>query len=226
MKKKTVLMTVLIILCTGIVFAQNGVIKEVSGTVEIKRAGSAVFVSAKAGDQLAGDTVVSTGFKSTALVASGSSTITVRPLTRLTLTELTSSAGTETINVSLQTGRVRVDVNPPAGTKTTMSVRAPNATASVRGTNFDFDTRNLQVNHGTVAFQGSKGGTVLVNAGSTSAIQADGKPADPIETNAAALVPPPPAGVADSGVENTGGALVSSTGDVTIELIYSEFSEK
>jgi len=224
MKKKAI-MTVLIILCTGIVFAQTGVITEVSGTVELKRAGSAVFVPARTGDQLAKDTIVSTGFKSTALVTVGSSVITVRPLTRLSLSELSSSAGTETINVSLQTGRVRVDVNPPAGTKTTMAVRAPNATASVRGTNFDFDTRNLEVHHGTVAFQGSKGGTVLVNAGSTSVIQPDGKPADPIETNAAALIPPPPAGVADSGVENTGGALMSSTGDVTVELDYSKLPE-
>jgi len=219
MKKKLVTMIVLSILCTGVVFAQTGVIKEVSGTVEIKRAGSAVFVPAKAGDQLAQDTVVSTGFKSTALVTVGSSQITVRPLTRLSLSELSSSAGTETINVALQTGRVRVDVNPPAGTKTTMAVRAPNATASVRGTEFDFDTRNLQVLEGTVAFQGSKGGTILVSAGSTSAIQPDGKAADPIETNAAALIPPPPAGVADSGVENTGGGIVNS-GDVSFELTY------
>jgi len=221
MKKKTVFVIVLSILCTGIVFAQNGVIKEVSGTVEIKRAGSAVFVPAKAGDQLAADTVVSTGFKSTALVAVGSSVITVRPLTRLALSELASSAGTETINVALQTGRVRVDVDPPAGTKTTMTVRAPNATASVRGTSFDFDTKNLQVHEGTVAFQGSKGGIILVSAGSASTIQPDGKVENPIETNAAALLPPPPAGVADSGVENDGGESPVLEGEITFELTYN-----
>jgi len=221
MKKNAVIIAVLVILCTGVVFAQTGTITELSGTVEIKRAGSAVFVPAKLGEQLAKDTIVSTGFKSTALVTVGSSVITVRPLTRLTLSELASSAGTETINVSLQTGRVRVDVNPPAGTKTTMSVRAPNATASVRGTSFDFDTRNLRVHHGTVAFQGSKGGTILVSAGGSSAIQPDGKAADPIETNAAALTPPPPAGVVDSGVENTDGGA-SFTGDVSFKLDYPE----
>jgi len=220
MNKKLATMIVLILLCAGLVFAQNGVINEVSGTVEIKRPGSAVFIAAKAGDQLTGDTVVSTGFKSTALVTVGSSVITVRPVTRLTLSELSSSAGSETINVGLQTGRVRVDVNPPAGTRTTMAVRSPSATASVRGTSFDFDTWNLQVHHGTVAFKGSKGGTILVSAGSTSTIQSDGKAADPIETNAAALVPPPPSGVADSGIENTGGGSANPTGDVTLELIY------
>jgi len=201
MKKKVLTMSVLIFLCAGFAFAQNGVISEITGTVEIKRAGSAVFVPANAGDQLAWDTIVSTGFKSTALITAGSSVITVRPLTRLALSELSGSAGTETINVELQTGRVRVDVNPPAGTRTDMTVRGANATASVRGTSFEFDTRNLQVHHGTVAFQGNRGGTFLVSEGSTSMIQPDGRAADPIETNAAALAPLPPTGSAASGAD-------------------------
>jgi len=202
MKKKVLTLIVLIFLCAGFAFAQNGTITEITGTVEIKRAGSANFVPARVGEQLAWDTIVSTGFKSTALITAGSSVITVQPLTRLTLSELSSSAGTETINVGLQTGRVRVDVNPPAGTQTNMTVRAPSATASVRGTSFEFDTRNLQVHHGTVAFQGERGGTFLVSAGSTTSILSDGRAADPIETNAAALTPLPPAGGADSGIGN------------------------
>jgi len=188
--KKITLTAALMFLCAGLAFSQNGVIREVSGTVEIKRAGSTAFVPARVGDQLTGDTVVSTGFKSTALVAVGSSVITVKPLTRLALSELGGSAGAETINVGLQTGRVRVDVNPPAGTKTNMTVRAPNATASVRGTSFDFDTKNLEVHEGTVAFKGRKGGVVRVSAGSSSWILPDGRAADPIETSVVNLAPP------------------------------------
>jgi len=216
MKKKVLTMTSLILLSVGFAFAQNGVITEISGTVEIKRAGSADFIPASVGDQLALDTVVSTGFRSTALITAGSSVIAVRPVTRLTLSELSGSAGTETINVSLQTGRVRVDVNPPAGTQASMTVRGPSATASVRGTSFEFDTRSLQVHHGTVAFQGNRGGTFLVSAGSTSVIQFDGKAADPLATGDAALVPPPPLGVADSGAGNKNDQSVSTVFEFVI----------
>ncbi|MCL2881221.1 MAG: FecR family protein, partial [Treponema sp.] len=112
----------------------------------------------------------------------------------LSLSEISSSAGTETINVNLQTGRVRVDVNPPSGIKAVMSVTSPMATASVRGTSFEFDTQSLTVLEGTVTFQGSNGGVMMVSAGSTSEISPNGRSIDPIETFASALLPPPPGG--------------------------------
>jgi hypothetical protein len=216
--KKIMTMTALILLCAGLALAQTGTITELSGTVELKAANQPEFIPAKIGDTLSRDTVISTGFKSTALVSLGSSVITVRPLTRLSLAELSSSAGTETINVSLQTGRVRVDVNPPAGTKTNMTVRGPSATASVRGTAFDFDTRNLFVSHGVVAFSGTAGGTMLVGAGSTSVIESSGKAADPIETTAAALVPSPPAGTGSGSA--TDNRSEDTAGELNLDLKY------
>ena len=193
--KKLCALTVLLLCGMSIVYAQSGVVKELTGTVELKKPGATDFVPAKMGDTVTRDTVVSTGFKSSALITVGSSTIMVRPLTRLTLAELSSGEGDETINVNLQTGRVRVDVNPPAGTKTTMTVRGPSATASVRGTGFDFDTRNLTVRHGKVAFHGNKGGVMLVSTGSTSTVESNGKAADPMVTTTGTLTPPPPAGI-------------------------------
>jgi len=118
----------------------------------------------------------------------------VRPLTRLSLSEISSSAGTETLNVSLQAGRVRLDVKPPAGGRAAMAVQSPTATASVRGTSFEFDTHSLTVLEGTVAFQGNRGGVMMVSAGSTSETNANGRSADPIETYAAKLLPRQPAG--------------------------------
>jgi len=80
---------VLMFILIGVsVFAQSGMIRELNGTVELKASGSSSFVIAKAGDQVSEDTVISTAFKSSALVAVGSALITVRPLTRLTLTEI------------------------------------------------------------------------------------------------------------------------------------------
>jgi len=212
------------LMVTGLcVFAQNGTIRELSGTVELKKPGVANYVPAKVGDTVSQQTVISTGFKSATLVQVGGAVLTVRPLTRLTLTEIASSSGTETLNVNLQAGRVRVDVNPPAGTKASMSVSSPSATASVRGTSFEFDTRNLYVNHGTVSFKGSHGAGMLVDAGFSSRIQDDGKVISPIETNNRNLRPSAPVGSNSSGGNTqltVPAGAVSENGEFTITLDY------
>jgi len=196
---------------------QNGMIREISGTVELKNPGAVNYVPAKNGDTVSQKTVISTGFKSTALVQVGNALLTVRPLTRLTLTEITASSGTETLNVNLQTGRVRVDVNPPAGTRASMSVSSPSATASVRGTSFEFDTRNLYVNHGVVNFKGSRGAGTLVSAGFSSQIKENGRAATPIEVNNRNLRPSAPVGSDSGGTTQT---VIPASGDFSITLDY------
>ena len=196
---KRIVFLVLTVFCAAQVFAQvdiaqTGVIKELTGTVELKASNQARFVPARAGDPVFGNTIISTGFKSTALVTVGSAVLTVRPLTRLSLSEISASAGTETLNVGLQTGRVRVDVNPPAGTRASMSISSPVATASVRGTSFEFDTQSITVEKGRVAFKGAAGRTMLVGAGAASEIDSDGKATDPFDTGASDFLPPLVAG--------------------------------
>ena len=200
------------------VFAQNGTIRELSGTVELKNPGAAEYVPAKTGDTVGQKTVISTGFKSTTLIQVGSATLTVRPLTRLTLTEISAASGAETLNMNLQAGRVRVDLNPPSGTKAAMSVSSPSATASVRGTSFDFDTRNLYVNHGTVSFKGSRGAGMLVSAGFSSQVQDDGKVVNPIEVKNSTLRPSAPVGADSSG--STTVVSAPESGDFSITLEY------
>jgi hypothetical protein len=174
--------------------AQSGVIRELTGDVQLKPAGATAFAAARSGDEVAPNTIVSTGFKSTAVIAVGSSVITVRPLTSLSLAEIQSSAGTENLNVSLQTGRVRVDVNPPAGARANTTVRGPTATASVRGTSFEFDTVNLRVNEGRVAFSGASGLVTIVIAGGANSIGTDREPVNATGIEAS-LLPPPPVGM-------------------------------
>ena len=218
MKKTALLLCVLLIgVCA---FAQNGVVRELSGTVELKARGAQDYTAARQGDTVAQDTIVSTGFKSTALIEVGSTLITVRPLTRLSLTEISAAAGAETLNVNLQAGRVRVDVNPPAGTRASTAVSSPIATASVRGTSFEFDTRNIHVSHGTVSFAGNRGASIpmLVNAGSTSRIEANGRAADPVTVKIENYQPPAPVGT-DATASVKSESLGQSAG-VTIELIY------
>jgi hypothetical protein len=180
-------------------YAQTGVIQDLTGTVEIKPAGAQAFVPAKAGDTLQRNTIISTGFKSTAVIVVGNSTIIARALTRLTLAEIAATGNTETINVNLQTGRMRVDVRPPAGAKTNFTVKSPTATASVRGTSFEQDSRNLSVLTGTVAYAGLQGAPALVSAGDESHTSEDGKAADPVASAAQSLLPPAPTGALAAG---------------------------
>ena len=175
-------------------YSQNGVIRELSGTVELKDSASSPFVAAKAGDLVGEDTVVSTGFKSSALLEVGSTLIAVRPLTRLTLTEIRSSAGDETLNVYLQAGRLKVDVTPPTGTKASVAVSSPTATASVRGTSFEFDTMNLYVRDGNVSFVGNAGQRVSVSTGNSAMVGETGKATNPVTTGNSAYRPQAPSG--------------------------------
>ena len=159
----TIVVGLLLLVVSG-VFAQEAIIRELLGTVELKPAGSAVWERAVQGQSVAVDTVVSTGFKSNALIGIGTSIINVRPLTRLSIRELSTSQGIETINVGLQAGRARFDVNPPAGNRTAFTVQTPPATASVRGTIFEVGLFELWVIEGSIEYRGSSGGPVIVDA--------------------------------------------------------------
>jgi hypothetical protein len=214
--KRTVLTAALVLAAAG-VFAQGvrgGVIKGMTGTVEVKGAGAAAFVPAKAGEQVKEDTIVSTSFKSTALIEIGSTVIAVRPLTRLTLKEIKASQGSETLNVNLQSGRIRVDVNPPAGAKASMAVVSPSATASVRGTSFEFDTRNLHVNSGNVIFKGVRSQGTLITAGFNSTTDFNGSAINPLDFGMDAFKPQTPVGtLPTASPASTPGSFISDNGN-------------
>ena len=190
-----ILIVALLLFAVPGVFAQQAVIRELAGTVELKQAGSTAWTAASRGATLSGDTVISTGFKSTALIAVGDSLITVRPLTRLSLSELSRTQNIETVTLNLQTGRVRAEVKAAEGSRTDFTVRSSAATASVRGTVFEFDTYNLSVNEGTVEFNGSAGNPVLVDAGGMSFLNdRTGQAAPPDEVFITELRPELPLG--------------------------------
>jgi len=168
MKKTTIIAGIagaLLFCAAGGIFSQQAVIQEIAGTVELKHPGSDVWESARQGQSITADTVISTGFGSSALIDLGSSQLTVRPLTRLSITELVQRQGSENVELNLRAGRVRVEVNPPVGMKTDFTVRTPTATAAVRGTVFEFDALNLRVTEGTVEFSGDSGTPLLIDAG-------------------------------------------------------------
>jgi len=216
--KKIIFTAVFITLAVTGAFCQNGVIRDLTGEVELKRLGSSAFVPASAGDAVSSNTIISTGFRSTAIIVIGSSVITVRPLTRLTLAEIQSAENTENVNVNLQTGRVRVEVKPPAGTKTNLNVQSPSATASVRGTTFEMDTHNLNGIEGKILLSGVSGAGVLVTGGNSSSINIDGTVSDPVINAEQSVQIQPPVG-ANSEAQSI---VQSNKGDLNIIVRYPE----
>ena len=210
--------------CIFLIFAQNPqvIVKEINGTVELLKPGTSSWVPAKTGDRLTKATVISTGFKSMALLVIGETSLVVRPLTRLSLEELLSQNETETINVGLKTGRVQVNVNPPAGTKANFTVQTPTATASVRGTSFKIDPMRIRVNKGSVKYEASASITgaysVKVKAGQSTWINAElGIPMNPVNVAEHSRQLPPLAGEA-SGSGGDGSRLEIPRGSFEIEI--------
>jgi hypothetical protein len=164
--------------------------------------------------------LISTGFKSTALLDLGNSTIVIQPLTRLSLEEIIEQQGNEQVNVYLRSGRVRAEVRPPTGGTINFSVRSPTVTASVRGTVFDFDTVNIKVAEGRVEFAGPTGSLALVRAGESSSVNEAGSTVSaPVEEKTAALVPALPPGT-ETAVAAAGGgtAAVNSQGSLNLTV--------
>jgi hypothetical protein len=124
----------------------------------------------------------------------------VRPLTRLSLEEIQNIGGNESVNLYLETGRVRANVSPPVSGKTDFTIRAPTATASVRGTSFDFDGTNLTVDQGRVHIAGGDGSGTYVGAGHRAVSNPEtGRTSGAGEEMKAGLTPPPPPAAAAAG---------------------------
>jgi len=192
MRRTAMLTFSLFVFIAPCIFAQQqtrtevrAVIKELAGTVEVKQANSETWAAASKGQTLALDSVISTGFRSTVVIALGDSLITMRPLTRLSVLELSQNQDSEKVELNLQTGRVKADVKTPEGVNTEFTIHSPNSTSSVRGTIFELDTLSLTVIEGTVEFSGvsgaskvsdnsevstASGPTQLIDAGSFSQI--------------------------------------------------------
>jgi len=200
------------------VFSQDAFIYQLTGTVEIKQPGENSFKGAASGDKVYKDTVISTGFKSYAIIKIGSAIMTARPLTQLTLAEIQKLGETETLNVDLHAGRVRVDLKPPAGTKASATFTGPTTTASVRGTSFEFDTDSLYVREGTVSFTGNRGQSILVKAGESSRVEHFGQVTTPRDGRNSNLLPPSPVGTSARDAPVSSSAVEGNNFTLTLEF--------
>jgi hypothetical protein len=149
MDKRIGLIAVFVIVSAAFVTAQEAVFSEINGKVEYQLAGGE-WQSAKLGDKVGKGAMVSTGFKSSAVLKVDAISISLKPITRLSLEELLKTQGGTQTQLFLLAGRVKADVPPQPGQTTDFRVNSPTATASVRGTSFEFDGMNLVVDRGVV----------------------------------------------------------------------------
>ena len=165
--------------------AQNSLqatILEVAGKVEYQAPGAG-WKTAKVGAVIVRGTMVSTGFKSTASIKVGEAVITVKPVTRLTLEELVRTEGGTQTALFLTSGRVQADVTPSKTEKVSFSIKSASATASVRGTGFEFDGYNLLVTHGMVELRNNWNQYRYVGGGEYSYLETDNSVSIPIAAN-------------------------------------------
>ena len=182
------------------VMAQEASFSEVNGKVEYQT-GSDTWKPARPGDKVGKGVVISTGFKSTAVLMIGKSSISIKPLTRMTLEDIVKTEGGTQSQLFLLAGRVKADIPPQPGQTTEFKVKSPTATASVRGTGFEFDGVNLIVEHGTVQLMTATGQTRMVGAGEFSYVARGG------------VVAPPSAVVVASGLDSVVELVVQSVAE-------------
>lgn len=166
--KKIIMLGLVLLTVTGILFAERtALIKTVSGKVEY-RSGNAAWSAVQAGMKLPLGATLSTGFDSRAVIEIGTTTISVAPLTRMRIDQLSEKEGMATTGVSLRVGRVKADVKPVQGLQTDFIIKSPVTTASVRGTSFEFDTESVKVDEGVVVVTDAYNQYLAVKAGDSA----------------------------------------------------------
>jgi hypothetical protein len=146
--KKIISVLFIFLMIISFASAMEGTVVSTIGKVEIQK-GTAWVPLAK-GDKVSGGSIISTGFKSEAVLKLGESTVQVKPLSRLTLEQLADLNGNHKASVYLDVGSVTADVKAAKDKKVGFTVKSPVATASVRGTKFRFSGEKLHVFRGKV----------------------------------------------------------------------------
>lgn len=143
---------------------------EADGLVEARVGGE--WIALGAGDELPTDATIATGFRSRAVVRVGSSTITVEPLSQVSLASVSIEESNEQVNLDLPFGEIRAevkrDVSRDALRGVEFRVLSPLSTAAVRGTVFTYDGVELDVAEGRVELLNAYGQWHSVAAGQQS----------------------------------------------------------
>lgn len=172
----------LLILLTGVAVAQSrATVESATGTVEFRSPGGS-WRPVEVGQSIDRGTTISTGFNSRAQLRLANSVVEVAPLTRMTLEELLQTSDTVSTDLFVRVGRVRANVQTTEGLENNFRVRSATATASVRGTDFTFDTKRTTVNEGTVTVANFVGRSTNVPQGGAAVVQEFGSLQDVRDT--------------------------------------------
>ncbi len=159
------------------VFSLTGTVVSVTGKVELQTASG--WTPLEKGDTIESGLIISTGFRSQAVLQVAGSNIVVNQLTRLTLEQLTETNDSHNSEVFLDLGSIQADVQGAENKRVGFVVNTPVATASVRGTNYLISLSALKVNRGLIDYSAENGSTVSVPGGFSSKIGTSGKPFNP-----------------------------------------------
>jgi hypothetical protein len=174
--KRIIIAVAIALALAPVLFSQaQAVVKEFKGKVEIKASGGD-WQPVTAGMNLDTGASISTGFSSTALLDLGTSTLKVAPLTRMQLVELIARQGSVSTTLALKVGKVNAEVKTAQGLRQDFTLKGPQATAAVRGTEFEFDGVSVKVINGLVFFSNTQGQGRGVGAGEGSSTNGTGLP--------------------------------------------------
>lgn len=134
----------------------------IEGKVEILEGGMWILVEEGDIIQERG-AVISTGFKSNAVVSVKGTNFTLGPLTRITIENMVAMENKDSTQIYIDSGSLKANVSSSDGRKVGFKVRSAVATASVRGTEFKVTSSGrLSVTQGLVSFGGPEASSAEV----------------------------------------------------------------
>lgn len=134
----------------------------IEGKVEILEGG--MWIPVEEGDIIQErGAVISTGFKSNAVVSVKGTNFTLGPLTRITIENMVAMENKDSTQIYIDSGSLKANVSSSDGRKVGFKVRSAVATASVRGTEFKVTSSGrLSVTQGLVSFCGPEASSAEV----------------------------------------------------------------
>lgn len=121
------------------------------GKSEVQREGQ--WVTLSEGSRLNKGDVIQTGFKSELILKIKNSTVTVSPLSRVTIEQLAEKKDSDETKLFLDTGSLKSNVKKTEDRRVGFTVRSPVATASVRGT--VMEVKNVYGGTEVIGYEGS-----------------------------------------------------------------------
>ena len=135
----------------------------IEGKVEILEGG--MWIPVEEGDIIQeSGAVISTGFKSNAVVSVKGTNFTLGPLTRITIENMVAMENKDSTQIYIDSGSLKANVSSSDGRKVGFKVRSAVATASVRGTEFKVTSSGrLSVTQGLVSFGGPEASSAEIS---------------------------------------------------------------